>query len=74
MAAATAVDPWTTACSPERIILPGARARTSIGYSGDGSSLAGATGNQEAESAVGEQPRNGRSSQRASHVRRDGNA
>jgi hypothetical protein len=30
MDAATAVDPWTTACSPERIIFPGALAFTSI--------------------------------------------
>lgn len=31
MAAATAAEPWTTACSPARMILPGARARTSNG-------------------------------------------
>jgi hypothetical protein len=31
MAAATAAEPWTTACSPVRMILPGARARTSTG-------------------------------------------
>ena len=30
MAAATAAEPCTTACSPARMILPGARARTSI--------------------------------------------
>lgn len=30
MEEATAVDPWTTACSPERMIFPGALAVTSI--------------------------------------------
>lgn len=30
MEAATAVDPWTTACSPDRMIFPGALAFTSI--------------------------------------------